>query len=118
MKLFDEMNAAIPTIRSATASGEELLNAVEHYAGIITSISHPIRLALLAYIRSNGPSSLAQLHDHFPMKRSVINHHLGLMSDRYLLVKQRKGREVFYAINNEVLKFIQDYLDRAFGNDA
>ncbi len=115
MWLFQELNAAVPTIRDRSASGDDLLNAVERCATIIDGLAHPIRLALFAHLRSNGPASLSQLQDQFPMKRAVLNHHLGMMCDRYLLSKKRKGRSVLYRINDEVFEFIRQYLGTAFG---
>ncbi len=117
MLLFNELNAQIQTIKSRKSSGEDLMNALEKYSSILEGLANPLRLSLFAYLRSHGPTPLAELQQQFSMKKTVLNHHLRLLTDRYLIWKKREGRQIVYHINDDVFAFVANYFKKVFGKN-
>ncbi|GEM_PF-4894934 len=117
MILFQELNSKIGVIKNKKSNGDDLMNAVEKYSGMLDGLANPLRLSIFAYLRSHGPSSLSKLQKQFPMKRNVLNHHLTILSDRYLIWKKRQGRQVVYHINDDVFAFMAAYLKEVFGKN-
>ena len=115
MILFQELNSKIGIIKNKQSNGDDLMNAVEKYSSILDGLANPLRLSIFAYLRSHGPSPLSKLQKQFPMKRNVLNHHLTILSDRYLIWKKRQGRQVVYHINDDVFTFMAAYLKEVFG---
>lgn len=76
-------------------------------------ISHPLRLAILEYIRQNEPVFVSQIYKDLELEQSVTSSQLGFLRKANFLTTKREGKKVYYSLNREgigsVLEEIKNY---------
>ncbi len=73
------------------------------------ALADPTRRALLDRLQAGG-QPVHELARHFPVSRPAISKHLRLLREAGLVVERPAGREVFYELNAEQLKDVDDWL--------
>ena len=76
---------------------------------IFQAIADPTRRAILVLIamQSMTPNAIAE---HFDMSRQAISKHLKILAECDLLYKEKEGREIFYQLQIQKMKEIDDWL--------
>lgn len=82
----------------------------EHVAQIIKAIAHPLRLRILA-ILCEGAKNVTTLAVRLDTAQSLISQHLRVMRSEGLVIAERKGSRVYYALAREQLKSLVRHLD-------
>jgi ArsR family transcriptional regulator len=82
----------------------------EEVAQIVKALAHPIRLRILA-ILCDGAENVNALADRLDVTQSLISQHLRVMRSQGLLVTERRGSLVYYALSRDRLKLLVQYLD-------
>ena len=76
------------------------------------AISHPQRIAILAYICNceNHSSRVKQIYTDLNLIQSDVSRHLSIMKKQHILNRIRKNGEVFFVLNlkNKVAKCIKN----------
>ena len=67
-------------------------------AAVFAALGDETRLRLVARLSSDGPLSITQLADGFPMTRQAIAKHLRVMEDAGLVASTPHGRERLWAV--------------------
>ena len=76
---------------------------VERAANMIKAISHPMRLAILAYLGEGNRLSVTEIHNLLKIEQSTASHHLGILKDKGILASERKGKNTLYYIKRKNL---------------
>jgi DNA-binding transcriptional ArsR family regulator len=76
---------------------------------IFQAIADPTRRAIIALIalQAMTPNALA---DHFDMSRQAVSKHLRILTECELVTQEQKGREIFYSLEIEKMKEIDEWL--------
>ena len=69
------------------------------------------RRAILASLL-NGPMSVGELADEFPVSRPAISQHLRILKDANLVIDEADGTRRVYEINPEGFESLREYLDQ------
>ena len=76
---------------------------VERAANMIKAISHPMRLAILAYLGEGNQMSVTEIHSLLKIEQSTASHHLGILKDKGILASVRKGKNTLYYLKRKNL---------------
>lgn len=88
--------------------------ALEAAAECLKTIAHPHRLRMIQMLLS-GDYSVGELAIACGIPSHMTSEHLGLMRDRGLLSAERRGRSMYYRIEEPGLKGIINCIERRFG---
>ncbi len=69
----------------------------EPAAALLRAIAHPLRLALLAELRS-GAKCVHELVDATGVTQPLVSQHLRVLRNAGVLITERRGREMAYSI--------------------
>lgn len=56
-------------------------------------------MKIYEFLQKSGPASVSDIVDHLDLKQPTISYHLKEMQDNGLLDCKKKGKSVFYFIN-------------------
>jgi DNA-binding transcriptional ArsR family regulator len=65
---------------------------------VFTALADPTRRQVLRLVAQHGPTSATALERELPVSRQAIVKHLGTLSRAGLVVGERQGQEVRYAL--------------------
>lgn len=74
-------------------------DAVFQLAETFRLLGEPSRLRLMA-LCLDEPVSVGELSTHSGLSQSLVSHHLGLLRAARLLKAERRGRQVFYVVDD------------------
>lgn len=83
-------------------------------AHCLRTLAHPIRLRLVELLLG-AEHTVGELATACEVTPAIASTHLGLMKDRGLLRAERRGREVYYAVNEAAIAGIIECLRTRFG---
>lgn len=93
------------------------LDALADAAECLRTLAHPQRLRMVQILLS-GERTVGELAEACELQSHMASEHLRLMKDRGLLASERRGREVFYRIEEEGLAGIMACIEKRFGGAA
>ena len=77
----------------------------EKQAEIVKALAHPIRIAVVDYLR-DGPRCVCDIAKHVRSERSNVSRHLSLMTSAGLLDNYKDGLKVIYKLKRScILEF-------------
>lgn len=74
-------------------------------AEMLKAMAHPLRLALLVSM-TEGPRCVHELVESTAASQPLVSQHLRVLRDADLLSRERRGREVVYAIADDHIQHI------------
>lgn len=80
-------------------------------ADVLSVAAEPTRRRLLQLLAS-GPRTVNDLAAHFPVTRSAISQHLGVLADVGLVTNRKEGRERFYSLRPAGMAQLRAEMDR------
>lgn len=92
------------------------LEAMELAAECLRTLAHPHRLRIVEMLLAQ-PRSVNALAEACDISQPVCSDHLRKMKDRGLLFSERRGRFVFYAIEEHGLRSIMACVRNRFGGN-
>lgn len=75
---------------------------VERMAELIKVLAQPTRLKIVFLLSQQGETNVSQLVRQTAANQSLISRHLTLMSDKGIIRGKRRGKEVYYSLNDGV----------------
>jgi len=77
-------------------------------AGLLKAVSDPTRLQLLSIIRSSagGEACVCDLTEPVGLSQPTISHHLKILTDAGILIREQRGTWAWFAINQTRLNEI------------
>ena len=85
-------------------------------AECLRTLAHPIRLRMVEMLLE-GEYTVGQLAEACEIPSHMASEHLGKMKDRRLLKAERRGRQMFYKVNEPGLQGIMDCIHSHFGDE-
>jgi len=88
-------------------------NYLEKKSEFLHSMAHPVRLKILEILRDEK-ACVSELSEQIKIKQPNISQHLNILRNSGIITKKRKGKMIFYNINEEnvsnILKTIDTFL--------
>lgn len=82
---------------------------------VFRALGDPTRRRILALLR-NGDLTAGELAEHFPLAKSTLSGHFGVLRQAGLVVTERQGTRIVYSINtsalDEAMEALAGLLDR------
>ncbi|NLN29761.1 MAG: helix-turn-helix transcriptional regulator [Bacteroidales bacterium] len=69
---------------------------LERASGLLKTIAHPARLAIVSLLENGNRLSVSEIHRSLGMEQSVASRHLVILKDRGILSSEREGRNIYY----------------------
>lgn len=69
---------------------------------VFRALADPTRRALLALLRRHMRLNLTALAEPFELSLATISSHMRILSEAGLVVREKRGRDVFFSINTSV----------------
>jgi DNA-binding transcriptional ArsR family regulator len=78
---------------------------------VFQAIADPTRRAIIALValQAMTPNALAE---HFDTSRQAVSKHLRILTECELVHQEQKGREIFYSLEIEKMKEIDEWLEQ------
>jgi DNA-binding transcriptional ArsR family regulator len=78
---------------------------------VFQAIADPTRRAIIALIalQAMTPNAIAE---HFDSSRQAVSKHLRILTECELVVPEHKGREIYYSLEIEKMKEIDEWLEQ------
>lgn len=94
----DVLKAARPRRPSKTAA---------QVAAVLKAMADPTRLTMLAVLAaSDAPTCVCHLEARFHLSQPTISHHLKVLREAELVVSERRGAWIHYALDRERIEAI------------
>lgn len=77
---------------------------------VFQAIADPTRRAIITLValQAMTPNALAE---NFDYSRQTISKHIQILTECEILVKEQKGREIFYQVNPEGMKEVANFIE-------
>jgi DNA-binding transcriptional ArsR family regulator len=82
------------------------IDRLEAAAGMLKSIAHPMRIAILNLLEGGKKMTVTEIHEKLGIEQSSTSHHLGILKDKRVLCSRRDGKNTWYYLKNEMLSKI------------
>jgi DNA-binding transcriptional ArsR family regulator len=82
------------------------IDRLETAAGMLKSIAHPMRIAILNLLEGGKKMTVTEIHEKLGIEQSSTSHHLGILKDKGVLCSRRDGKNTWYYLKNEMLSKI------------
>ena len=75
--------------------------AIDGAVSLLSILAHPVRLRVVLRLHQDGAESVGELARLTATEQSAMSHHLRLLRDARLVVTERRGKEVLYALADD-----------------
>ncbi|MEI3894664.1 transcriptional regulator [Bacillus sp. SH7-1] len=82
----------------------------EKDAEVFKALAHPIRIKILKELITRGACNVTQIVDMLGIPQSTVSQHLSKMKSQKLVMKNRKGLEVYYSAQNKTINSIVEII--------
>lgn len=82
------------------------IEKLEDKAEILKVMAHPIRLCIIKGLMENGPCNVSTMQEYFEIPQPTVSSHLGKLKRAGILNSSRDGTEIFYRVDNPLVKKI------------
>lgn len=91
---------------------EKSKKVLEEKAEILRTISHPVRLCILALLIRENESNVSDIQCCLDVPQPSISQHLSKLKAADILSSERNGTSIIYKIKNqEVKKIVEQFLN-------
>ena len=73
------------------------------------ALSDPTRRAILEILRESELSA-SDIADNFNISKPSISHHLSILHQAELVLRERRGQQIFYSLNTTVFQQVIEWL--------
>jgi len=88
------------------------LEHLEKAANRLKAMAHPLRIAIIEMLDTNGPLSVSAIFANLDIEQASASHHLNILKNRGILKSERIGKKIIYSLNNEIIGEIVQCLSR------
>ncbi len=93
------------------------IEKLETAAGILKSIAHPMRIAILNLLEGSRKMTVTEIHEMLGIEQATTSHHLGILKDKGVLCSRREGKNTWYFLKNDILSQVIDCVNRCTCSD-
>ncbi len=76
---------------------------------LFKALSDPTRRAILEILRASDLSA-SEIADNFNISKPSISHHLSILHQAELVLRERRGQQIFYSLNTTVFQQVIEWL--------
>lgn len=76
---------------------------IESAAELLKSISHPVRLSIIALLSEEEKLSVTEIYEELELKQAVASQHLILLKNSGILVCEKEGKNCYYSLKNDCI---------------
>tara|TARA_B100000683_G_C12143832_1_gene412976 strand:- start:313 stop:570 length:258 start_codon:yes stop_codon:yes gene_type:complete len=76
---------------------------------LFKALSDPTRRAILDLLRG-ADLSASNIADNFNISKPSISHHLSILHQAELVLRERRGQQIFYSLNTTVFQQVIEWL--------
>ena len=88
------------------------INKLELAAGILKSLAHPMRIAILNLLEGGRKMTVTEIHEVLGMEQAAASHHLGILKDKGVLCSRRDGKNTWYFLKNNIISQVIECVER------
>lgn len=88
------------------------IEKLEMASSKLRAMAHPMRIAIIELLHVNQKMSVTEIYKKLKIEQAAASHHLNILKNKGVLVSQRDGKKIFYALKSELLTEIIDCLNR------
>jgi len=81
------------------------LENVDRLANTLSLLGDTSRLSIIIYLM-NKKANVSEITNHMQISQPAISHHLRVLKDAKIVKAEKKGKEVFYSLNGDMVKRI------------
>lgn len=85
---------------------------LENASSKLRAMAHPMRIAILELLHNDKKLSVTDIYKKLKIEQAAASHHLNILKNKGVLVSQRDGKKIYYALKSEVLTEILDCIKR------
>ena len=83
------------------------MNTIDgQFTAVLNILSEDVRFRILALIASKGELTAKEILSEFDFTQPTLSHHMACLTEAGLVNAERKGRFVFYSVNNETIDYV------------
>lgn len=87
-------------------------------AGFAKCLAHPARIAIVAFLRTQGEASCGQIVSALPLAQPTVSQHLKALMSGGLLLARESGPMIFYSLDKQRLRTFCGSLDQALSEQT
>jgi DNA-binding transcriptional ArsR family regulator len=87
------------------------MSPLRSYETVFNALGDPTRRAIFEKL-ARGPLSVAHIAEGMNVTRPAVSQHLKVLREAKLISMEQKGTRSIYAIDQQGLKVLREYLDR------
>ncbi|MBC8046340.1 MAG: helix-turn-helix transcriptional regulator [Fimbriimonadaceae bacterium] len=88
-------------------------NKLERASEILRTITHPLRMKMMAYIDKNKEVHVTKIFSALNLEQSVVSQHLKVLRNSGYVIAKRQGKLIYYSLNykliSDTLMLIEKY---------
>ncbi|PID93877.1 MAG: transcriptional regulator [Bacteroidetes bacterium] len=88
------------------------IEKLEAAASKLRAMAHPMRLAIIELLQNGNKMNVTQIYQKLHMEQATASHHLNVLKNKKLLISFRKGKHIYYTLQNDTLQEIMHCIDR------
>ena len=71
---------------------------------VFEALAHPMRRKIVDVLKREGELAAGSLSDRFALPKPTLSHHLQVLLSAGLIDRERRGRNLYYRINQSVFE--------------
>lgn len=83
----------------------------------LKAVSDPTRREILKVLRDGNTKTAGEISDCFEMTGATVSHHLSVLTEAGLILKEKRGKFIFYEINTTILEDVLAFFSELRGED-
>ena len=76
---------------------------------LFKALSDPTRRSILDLLRESDLSA-SDIADNFDISKPSISHHLSILHQAELVLRERRGQQIFYSLNTTVFQQVIEWI--------
>ncbi len=85
---------------------------LERAAGVLKSMAHPMRVAILHLLQGGKRLTVTEIHGLLGIEQATASHHLGILRSNGVLCSVREGKNSLYFLKNDLLNQVIDCVEQ------
>lgn len=81
---------------------------------VAVALAHDLRLSILKCIHEKGVTNVRGIYTALDLQQSLTSQQLKILKDTALVIRTRKGKEIYYSVNYERLAALSNTLQQFF----
>lgn len=83
---------------------------IKKTASIIRAVNHKLRQSVIKLLEENTQLTVTEIYVKLRIEQSVASQHLAILRRANFLKTERKGKKIFYSLNNEYLDHVNKFI--------